>query len=114
MHHAKRLLALGLIAMTLGAGASKPDATLTRFEEQLQIRLTHSLQWFPGKLGQWLAQGDTLRTGLQGRAEISDIDGTVARIGPQALLVPDQHRQTLGRQGATAATGHRCRHPVCH
>lgn len=99
MQAVKCLLALGLVAMTIGSGATRPFATLTSFEKRLEVRLTRSSKWLPGKLGQLLSHGVHLRTGGEGRAEVSYRDGTIARIGPKALLVLDQTRQKYGRLG---------------
>jgi hypothetical protein len=94
-----RILALGLVALSLGAGASRPFATVTQFQNKLDIRLTKSSQWLPAKLGQLLSHGDRLRTGGAGRAEVSYRDGTIARIGPKALLVLDQLQPRHARLG---------------
>ncbi len=95
----RHLLALGLVALAIGSGASSPYASLTRFDKQVQVRLTGTANWAGGKSGLLLGQGDTVRTGSQGRAEVSYTDGTVARLGPKSLLVLDQHRRSLGRAG---------------
>jgi hypothetical protein len=99
MHALKSLIAIGLVAASLGAGASTPLATVTRLENNLQVRLAESFRWLPGKLGNLLSLGDMVRTSALGRAEISYLDGTIARLGPRSLLHLDQFRRRPGRMG---------------
>jgi hypothetical protein len=95
----KSLIVIGLVAASLGSAAGSPIGTVTRMEQSLQVRLTESLRWLPCKLGHLLNRGDMVRTSAKGRAEISYRDGTIARMGPLAVLHLDQLRQRPGRLG---------------
>lgn len=103
MRPLKSLLACGLVAASLGTGAGTPFCppvgTVTRLEQGLQLRLGESLRWLPCTLGHLLRQGEWLRTGIKGRAEVSYLDGTIARLGPKAVLHLEQLRQQTGRLG---------------
>jgi ferric-dicitrate binding protein FerR (iron transport regulator) len=99
MHSLKSLIALGLLAASLGTAAGKPYCTITRMEHGIQMSVAKTLKWLPCKLGHLLGHGDRVRTSPKGRAEISYMDGTIARLGPASLIHLDPHQAAGSRMG---------------
>jgi hypothetical protein len=79
-----------LVLCLLGArapGAFGQSARLTFLLGQVETRGSAQPVWRPVTLSQPVAQGDTLRTGKEARAELTFADGSVVRISEQSRMV---------------------------
>ncbi len=74
-------VAAGILIFTGGQSEAKQFATLQVREGQVDVRKAGA-GFQPGRDGQALAQGDLVRTGPDGIAEITYFDGSLTRLGP--------------------------------
>lgn len=72
-------LVAGLVLIVAGPATAKEFATLHPLTGTVEVRKAGAA-FAPGTEGQTLRQGDTVRTGSDGRAEIEYFDGSVTRL----------------------------------
>ncbi len=70
-------------------------------EGRVEVQRTNQTRWERAREKQPLYNGDFVKTGSDGSAEILFSDGTVFRVGPNSLL--EVHRD--GRSGSSSASG---------
>jgi len=90
-----RQLALRVVA---GAGALRHDAAIMELGGRVDIQRASRATWEPARVGMKLYEGDFLKTGANGLAEVMAVDGTFYRIKPETLF--EVHRgKTLADAG---------------
>ena len=77
----------GYLALTAGPATAKQFATLTVLEGTVEVRETGTSAFQSGTTGDTLRQGDAVRTGDDGRADIEYFDGSVTRLDAGTELV---------------------------
>jgi hypothetical protein len=95
------VLATAVLATVLflvaGPATAQEFATLRSVQGQVEVQRGEDGDFRPGRDGQTLSQGDTVRTGSDGRAEIEYFDGSVTRLDfdttfilQELASIPDQ------------------------
>jgi hypothetical protein len=73
-------LVAGLVLILAGPATAKEFATLHPLAGAVEVKKADGPGFAPGTEGQTLRQGDTVRTGPDGRAEIGYFDGSATRL----------------------------------
>jgi hypothetical protein len=73
-------LVAGLVLILAGPATAKEFATLHPLSGTVEVKTADGSAFAPGTEGQTLRQGDTVRTGPDGRAEIEYFDGSATRL----------------------------------
>jgi hypothetical protein len=82
-----------------GGGALRHDAAIMELGGRVEIQRASRATWETARVGMKLYEGDFLKTGANGLAEVMAIDGTFYRIKPETLF--EVHRsRTLPGAGA--------------
>jgi hypothetical protein len=82
-----------------GSGALRHDAAIMEIGGRVEIQRASRATWETARVGMKLYEGDFLKTGANGLAEVMAIDGTFYRIKPETLF--EVHRsRTLPGAGA--------------
>ena len=80
----------GVLFLTAGPATAKEFATLHPLGGQVEVRPTGAQAFTEGGEGQTLQEGDTVRTGSDGRAEIEYFDGSLTRLDGSTTLVLEE------------------------
>jgi len=94
---AARQLALRIVS---GGGTMRHDAAIMEIGGRVEIQRASRATWETARVGMKLYEGDFLKTGPNGLAEVMAIDGTFYRIKPETLF--EVHR---GKALANAGEG---------
>lgn len=83
-----------------GGGAMRHDAAIMDIGGRVEVQRASRATWEAARIGMKLYEGDFLKTGANGLAEVMAVDGTFYRIKPETLF--EVHR---GRTIADAGEG---------
>ena len=73
-------LVTAYVFATAGPATARPFATLDILQGDAEVQLEGATAFRPARDGATLRQGDTVRTGERGRAEVGYFDGSVTRL----------------------------------
>ena len=85
-----------------GGGSLRHDAMVMDFGGKLEVQRANRSTWEPARVGMKLYEGDFLKTGANGLAEVMSIDGTYYRIKPETLFEVHRVSTIPGSGGADA------------
>ena len=88
------------LRITSGAGTMRHDAAVMEVGGRVEIQRASRATWEAARVGMKLYEGDFLKTGANGLAEVMAVDGTFYRIKPETLF--EVHR---GKTFAGAGEG---------
>ncbi|MBK9087929.1 MAG: hypothetical protein IPL90_02290 [Holophagales bacterium] len=88
------------LRITSGAGTMRHDAAIMELGGRVEIQRASRATWESARVGMKLYEGDFLKTGANGLAEVMAVDGTFYRIKPETLF--EVHR---GKTFAGAGEG---------
>ena len=88
------------LRITSGAGTLRHDAAIMELGGRVEIQRASRATWEGARVGMKLYEGDFLKTGANGLAEVMAVDGTFYRIKPETLF--EVHR---GKTFAGAGEG---------
>ncbi|HRY43668.1 MAG TPA: hypothetical protein P5164_06935 [Thermoanaerobaculia bacterium] len=89
------------LRITAGTGAVRHDAAIMELGGRVEIQRASRANWETARVGMKLYEGDFLKTGANGLAEVMAVDGTFYRIKAETLF--EVHRSRVlpgGGQGA--------------
>jgi hypothetical protein len=88
------------LRVSSGTGSMRHDATIMDLGGRVEIQRASRATWESARVGMKLYEGDFLKTGANGLAEVMAVDGTFYRIKPETLF--EVHR---GKTFASAGAG---------
>lgn len=91
---AKRLLG--------GISSARGDATVLEAAGKVEVQRASRATWEPARIGLQLYEGDFLKTGSNGAADVMAADGTMYRIRPETLF--EVHRSLASGPGGGGRT----------
>ena len=81
------------LRITASAGTLRHDAAIMELGGRVEIQRASRATWETARVGMKLYEGDFLKTGANGLAEVMAVDGTFYRIKPETLF--EVHRSKL-------------------
>ncbi len=82
-----------------GGGTMRHDAAILEVGGRVEIQRASRATWEAARVGMKLYEGDFLKTGANGLAEVMAIDGTFYRIKPETLFEVHRSRTLSGAGG---------------
>ena len=91
-----RQLALRIIS---GTGTIRHDAAIMELGGRVEVQRASRATWEAARVGMKLYEGDFLKTGANGLAEVMAVDGTFYRIKPETLFEVHRGQALAGGEG---------------